>query len=90
MSTKGDPLANPTAPEPRPLTLWTGRLFLHWARLLQHTVASRERRQALVARRNAAMRAAHERGVDRETIARAVDLSPARVGQALRGEPTSE
>lgn len=90
MSTKGDPLANPTAPEPRPLTLWTGRLLLHWARLLQHTVASRDRRRAHVARRNAAMRAAHGRGVDRDTIARVIGLSPAHVGQALRGEPTPE
>ncbi|MFF2778900.1 hypothetical protein ACFVU3_28880 [Streptomyces sp. NPDC058052] len=83
-------MANPTAPEPRPLTLWTGWALLHWARLLQNTVASHDRRQALVARRNAAMRAAHNRGVDKDTIARAVRLSPAHVGQALRGEPTSE
>jgi hypothetical protein len=87
---EGDLLANPTAPEPRPFTLWTGRVLLHWARLLQRTVASRDRREALVARRNAAMRAAYERGVDRETIARTIGLSQARVGQALRGEPTVE
>ncbi|MEU2243902.1 hypothetical protein ABZ572_31395 [Streptomyces sp. NPDC018338] len=83
-------MANPTAPEPRPFTQWTGRALLHWARLLQRTVASRDRRRALVARRNAAMRAAHERGVDRETIARTIGLSPAHVGQALRGNPTPE
>ncbi|MFJ3099059.1 hypothetical protein [Streptomyces hydrogenans] len=83
-------MANTTTPAPRPLTLWTGRLLLHWARFLQHTVASRDRRRALVAHRNAVMRGAHERGVDRDTIARAVQLSPAHVGQALRGEPTPE
>ncbi|MGW5003087.1 hypothetical protein ACWEP8_36150 [Streptomyces hydrogenans] len=83
-------MANPTAPAPRPLTLWTGRLLLHWARLLQHTVDSRDRRRAAVARRNAAMRAAYHRGVDKDTIARLIGLSPAHVGQALRGEPISE
>lgn len=83
-------LANPTTPAPRPFTLWTGRALLHWARLLQRTVASRDRRQALVAHRNAAMRAAHVRGVDRETIARTIGLTSAHVGQALRGEPTAE
>lgn len=83
-------MANPTAPEPRPFALWTGRALLHWARLLQRTVASRDRRQALVARRNAAMRVAFERSVDRETIARTIGLSQAHVGQALRGEPTPE
>ncbi|MFE5710599.1 hypothetical protein ACFQ7J_07210 [Streptomyces sp. NPDC056501] len=83
-------MANPTAPTPRPITHWTGRALLQWARLLQRTVASRDRRKAVVARRNAAMRGAHERGVDRETIARAIGLSPAHVGQALRGEPTPE
>ncbi|MET9436907.1 hypothetical protein [Streptomyces sp. NPDC006551] len=83
-------LANPTAPEPRPFTLWTGRALLHWARLLQRTVASRDRRKAIVAHRNAAMRAAHGRGIDQKTIAHTIGLSPAHVGQALRGEPTSE
>ncbi|MEU8526371.1 MULTISPECIES: hypothetical protein [Streptomyces] len=53
-------------------------------------MASRDRRQALVAHRNAAMRAAHVRGVDRETIARTIGLTSAHVGQALRGEPTAE
>ncbi|WP_030694170.1 hypothetical protein [Streptomyces globisporus] len=83
-------MANPTASTPRPITLWTGRALRHWARLLQRTVASRDRRKAVVARRNAAMRAAHERGVDKETIARTIGLSQAHVGQALRGEPTTE
>ncbi|MFD3944427.1 hypothetical protein [Streptomyces sp. NPDC058579] len=72
------------------MTLWTGRALLRWARLLQRTVASRDRRRAHVARRNAAMRAACERGVDRETIARTIGLSQAHVSQALRGEPTTE
>ncbi|GGS73114.1 hypothetical protein GCM10010222_12470 [Streptomyces tanashiensis] len=79
-----------TASEPRPFTLWTGRVLLHWSRLLQRTVASRDRRRALVARRNATLRGAHGRGVDRETIARTIGLSPVRVGQALRGETILE
>jgi hypothetical protein len=87
---EGDLLANSTAPAPQPSILLTGRARLHWARLLRRTVASRDRHRAHVAYRNAAMRAAHERGVDREAIARAIGLSPARVGQALRGEPTPE
>ncbi|MFD9029666.1 hypothetical protein ACFVZW_00650 [Streptomyces sp. NPDC059567] len=83
-------MANPTAPDPQPFTLWTGRALLRWAVLLQRTVAGHDRRRALVARRNTAMRAAYERGVNRETIARTIGLSQARVGEALRGEPTVE
>lgn len=83
-------LANPPVPAPRPITLWTGRALLWWARVLQRTVAGKARRKAHVARRNAAMRAAHARGVDRDTITRAIGLSGEQVRKALRGEPTSE
>ncbi|MFF3315855.1 hypothetical protein ACFYV5_10125 [Streptomyces sp. NPDC003035] len=83
-------LANPTTPAPRPLTRWTGRALLHWARLLQHTVAGLDRRKALVARRNSAMRAAHQHGIDRDAIARAVGLSTQQTRKALKGEPTVE
>jgi hypothetical protein len=36
------------------------------------------------------MRAAHARGVDRDTITRAIGLSDPHVRQALRGETTAE
>jgi hypothetical protein len=75
---------------PKPHTAWTGRALLWWARVLQSTVAGKHRRKAHVARRNAAMRAAHARGVDRETITREIGLSGEQVRKALRGEPTSE
>lgn len=83
-------MAAPPAPAPRPHILWTGRALLWWARLLQCTVAGRDRRKAHVARRNAAMRAAYHRGIDRDTITREIGLSGEQVRKALRGEPTSE
>lgn len=83
-------MAAPPAPAPKPATLWAGRALLWWARLLQHTVAGKHRRKAHVARRNAAMRAAHAHGIDRDTITREIGLSGEQVRKALRGEPTSE
>jgi hypothetical protein len=83
-------VAAPSAPAPKPYSLWTGRLFLWWARVLQRTVAGRDRHRAHVARRNAAMRAAHARGIDRDTITREIGLSGGQVRKALRGQPTDE
>ncbi|MGI5484970.1 hypothetical protein [Streptomyces lavendofoliae] len=83
-------MANPPAPAPRNVTLWTGRAMLWWARLLQHTGAGKTRRKQHVARRNAAMRAAHARGIDRDTITRTIGLYGEQVRKALRGEPTNE
>jgi hypothetical protein len=83
-------LAAPPAPRPHTITLWTGRALLRWARLLQHTVAGRDRRKQHVARRNAAMRAAYRRGIDRDTIIRTIGLSGEQVRKALRGEATTE
>lgn len=83
-------MADTTTPVPSPLTIWHGRLLLKWARLLQRTVAGKHRRQAHVARRNAAMRGAHARGQSREDIARAVGLGGEQVRKALRGEMTTE
>jgi hypothetical protein len=84
-------VAAPSTPAPSStIVLWQGRVLLRWARFLQHTVASKDRRKLHVARRNAAMRAAHARGIDREAIARATGLKLATVKQALRGEPTAE
>ena len=83
-------MAESTTPAPSPITLWHGRAHLWWARVLQSTVAGKHRRKAHVARRNAAMRAAYARGVDRDTISRAVGLGGEQVRKALRGEATTE
>lgn len=83
-------VANPTAPTPSTITAWAGRACLWWAKTLQRTVAGKARTKAHVARRNAAMRAAYARGVDRDTITRTIGLSDPHVRQALRGEPTTE
>ena len=83
-------MTDTTTPGLSPLTIWQGRILLGWAQLLQRTIAGRERRQAHVARRNAAMRAAHIRGKGRDEIARAVGLSAEQVRKALRGEMTTE
>ena len=83
-------MAAPPAPAPRPHTLWAGRALLWWARILQNTVAGRDRRKSHVARRNAAMRAAHARGIDRDTITREIGLSGEQTRKALRGEQTTE
>lgn len=83
-------MADATTPPPRRLTLWHGRCLLWWATVLQRTVAGGTRRKAHVARRNRAMRAAHQRGVDRERIVAAVGLSHEQVRKALRGEPTTD
>lgn len=83
-------LANQTAPTLTVITIWAGRACLWWAKTLQQTVAGKARTKSHVARRNAAMRAAYARGVDRETITRTIGLSDPHVRQALRGEPTVE
>lgn len=83
-------MAESTTPAPGAVTLWQGRALLWWARFLQRTVASKHRRKAHVARRNAAMRAAYARGMDRDTIARSIGLGVEQVRKALRGEMTTE
>ena len=65
-------------------TGWWGLLHLWWAVVLERTVAGRDRRRAHVARRNAAMRAAHRHGVGLERLAGAIGLTPAHIRQALR------
>ncbi|MEU0744052.1 hypothetical protein [Streptomyces sp. NPDC006134] len=83
-------MAAPLTPESAPLDRWTGRTLLWWAWLLQHTVAGKDRRAAHIARRNAAMRAAYARGVDRHALVRATGLSRGQVDTALRGKPTTD
>jgi hypothetical protein len=88
---RGNAVAAPTAPKPQPRTLtrWQGQAFLWVAQLLQRALAHR-RSRVDVALRNAAMRAAHARGVDREVIVRAIGLSQQQVGEVLRGNPSTE
>ncbi|MFF7415641.1 hypothetical protein [Streptomyces lydicus] len=89
-------MAGITTPAPRlsnlgpALRRWQGRALLTWARLLQRTVAGKAHREAHVARRNRAIRAAHARGVDKTTLAQALRVSSATIGQALKEEPTGE
>ncbi|BCK74051.1 hypothetical protein Srufu_080040 (plasmid) [Streptomyces libani subsp. rufus] len=92
----GDLLAGTTTPGShrrnlaRTVTHWQGRALLTWARILQRTVAGDQLRQQHVARRNRAIRAAHARGVTKTALARATGLSEATIGQALKGEATSD
>ncbi|MFJ9473088.1 hypothetical protein [Streptomyces caniferus] len=92
----GDPLAGNTTPASRPRALaetvrrWQGRALLAWARILQRTVAGDRLRQQHVARRNRAIRAAAARGVTKTALARATGLSEATIGQALKGEATTD
>lgn len=89
-------MAGSTTPAPRNRPLahtfrhWQGRALLVWALLLQRTVTGLDRKKALTARRNAAMRAAHQRGIPRDTITTVIGLSGEQVRKALRGEATRE
>ena len=64
----------PITPQSR-VTRWRGRALLWWARVLQHTVAGESLHTGHVARRNAAMRAAHACGVDYVVIAQSIGLT---------------
>jgi Mor family transcriptional regulator len=63
-----------------------GRLLLQMAVVLQRTVAGEEAGERLKARRNAALRAAHARGVPVEELAARMRLSPGWVRQVLSGK----
>lgn len=62
-----------------------GRLLLHLAVALERTVAGEEAAERLKARRNAALRGAHRRGVSVEELAARLDLSEGWVRQVLNG-----
>jgi Mor family transcriptional regulator len=63
-----------------------GRLLLQLAVVLQRTVAGEEAGERLKARRNAALRGAHARGVPVEELAARMRLSQGWVRQVLSGK----
>lgn len=62
-----------------------GRLLLQAAVVLHRTVAGRAATERLQQRRNAALRAAHRRGIPVEELAARMRLSPGWVRQVLAG-----
>lgn len=83
-------MAAPSTPAPRTLTAWQGRALLRWVRFLQRAVLARTTRNAHIARRNAAMRSAHARGISEDELVKATGLSRQWVRKAIKGEPTAE
>ncbi|WP_405977086.1 hypothetical protein [Streptomyces sp. NBC_00158] len=86
-------MAAPATPLPTPrkqlITAWQGRLLTRFAGVVQYVFARHPHRPD-VALRNAAMRAASSRGVDRCALVRATGLSTATVAKALARKPTTE
>lgn len=67
-----------------------GRLLLRWAVVLHHTVAGRSARERQIARRDAAIRGAHRRGVSVEQLATRMRLTPSWIRQVLAGRKPAE
>ena len=67
-----------------------GRLLLRWAVVLHRTVAGRTARERQVARRDAAIRGARQRGVPVEELAASLGLSEGWVRQVLAGKRAAE
>ncbi|MFI6491250.1 hypothetical protein [Streptomyces sp. NPDC050564] len=67
-----------------------GRLLLRFAVVLHHTVAGRVARERQIARRDAAIRGAHRRGVPVETLAARMRLTPSWIRQVLNGKKPAE
>ncbi|MER6064539.1 hypothetical protein [Streptomyces sp. NPDC001792] len=67
-----------------------GRLLMHAAVLLHRTVAGREATERLQARRNAALRSAHRRGVPVEELSARMGLSAGWIRQVLAGKKAPE
>ncbi|MFF5446383.1 hypothetical protein [Streptomyces sp. NPDC012888] len=83
-------MAAPATPaRPHRLTVWQGRMLLRFIALVQRRLAANPSRPD-VALRNAAMRAAHRRGVGRSELVATTGLSGQTVGRALAGGPTAE
>ena len=67
-----------------------GRLLLRWAAFLHRTVAGRVARERQIARRDAAIRGAHRRGVTVEQLAARMRLTPSWIRQVLNGKRPPE
>jgi Mor family transcriptional regulator len=67
-----------------------GRLLLRLAVVLHRTVASRVAAERLQARRNAALKAAHRRGIPVEELAARMRLTPSWIRQVLNGKKPAE
>ncbi|WP_406418353.1 hypothetical protein [Streptomyces sp. NBC_01614] len=63
-----------------------GQLLLRWAAFLHRTVAGRVAAERLQARRDAALRAAHRRGVPVDQLAARMRLTPSWIRQVLAGK----
>ena len=67
-----------------------GWLQLHVAVFLHRTVAGRDARERLQARRDRAVRAAHRRGVPVDELAARMRLTPGWIRQVLNGKKPAE
>ena len=67
-----------------------GRVLLRWAAFLHRTVAGRVARERQIARRDAAIRGAHRRGVTVEQLAARMRLTPSWIRQVLNGKRPPE
>lgn len=67
-----------------------GRLLLRWAVLLHRTVAGRTAQERQIARRDAAIRGAHRRGIPVEVLAARMRLTPSWIRQVLAGRKATE
>lgn len=67
-----------------------GRLLLRWAVVLHRTVAGRTAQERQIARRDAAIRGAHRRGVSVDQLAARMRLTPSWIRQVLNGKRPPE
>jgi hypothetical protein len=65
-------------------------VLLRWAVVLHRTVAGRAARDRQIARRDAAIRGAHRRGVPVEVLAARMRLTPSWIRQVLNGKKPPE
>lgn len=65
-------------------------VLLRWAVVLHRTVAGRAARDRQIARRDAAIRGAHRRGVPVEVLAARMRLTPSWIRQVLNGRKPAE
>jgi hypothetical protein len=65
-------------------------MLLRWAVLLHRTVAGRTARERQIARRDAAIRGAHDRGIPVDVLAARMRLTPSWIRQVLSGKKAAE